>query len=184
MSSTAKSTEVQQLTTATQTDIQPPVTASQTPPSDQGGPPSVPVLQQSAPLVDGNAPASLVDGFAPAPLVDGNPPAPVVAGNPPAPVVDGNPPALLVDGNAPSPSANNALQAAAMAQAQAGFAIQSCENLAKAQARADRWTRDLKIRQVKDEFKTPADKKVNFAEILFITNVLIISYLLGHGLSH
>ena len=175
MSSTAKSTEVQQLTTATQTDIQPPVTASQTPPSDQGGPPSVPVLQQSAPLVDGNAPASLVDGFAPAPLVDGNPP---------APVVDGNPPALLVDGNAPSPSANNALQAAAMAQAQAGFAIQSCENLAKAQARADRWTRDLKIRQVKDEFKTPADKKVNFAEILFITNVLIISYLLGHGLSH
>ena len=166
MSSTAKSTEGSQLSTATQTDIQPPVTASQTPPSDQGGPPTVPVLQQSAPLVDGNAPASLVDG------------------NPPVPVVDGNPPALLVDGNAPSPSANNALQAAAMAQAQAGFAIQSCENLAKAQARADRWTRDLKIRQVKDEFKTPADKKVNFAEILFITNVLIISYLLGHGLSH
>ena len=105
--------------------------------------------------------------------------------HPPPLLKDGHPCCPpLVDGNAPSPSANNALQAAAMAQAQAGFAIQSCENLAKAQARADRWTRDLKIRQVKDEFKTPADKKVNFAETLFITNVLIISYLLGHGLSH
>ena len=117
MSSTQKSTDVPQQSSATQTDIQPPASASQPP-----------TLQQSAPLVDGNAPGSLDEG------------------------------------NAPTPTA---LQTAAMAQVQAGFAIKSCENLAKAQARADRWTRDLKIRQVKEEFKTPADKKVIFAKLLF-----------------
>ena len=57
--------------------------------------------------------------------------------------------------------ANNALQAAAMAQHQASYALKGCENLAKAQARTVRWTRDLKISQVKGEFKSPQDKKVN-----------------------
>ena len=115
----------------------------------------------------------------------GTPPPPSIPQPPPLPK-DGQPStqpmqqaaqaALPVDGNIPPTAqvqqhadmlqnATKALQAAAMAQHQAWLAYKGCENLAKAQARTDRWTRDLKIRQVKDEFKTPADKKVKFLEI-------------------
>ena len=112
----------------------------------------------------------------------GTPPPSTVPQPPPLPQ-DGHPStqpkqqaALPVDGNIPPTvqdqqqadmlqNATNALQAAAMAQHQAGLAFKGCENLAKAQARTDRWTCDLTIHQVKDEFKTPADKKVKILEI-------------------
>ena len=64
-------------------------------------------------------------------------------------------------------NANHAMQSAAMAQQQAGLAFLSCANLAKAQAKSDRWARHLEISQVKSQFKTPADKKVIFWNIRF-----------------
>ena len=55
---------------------------------------------------------------------------------------------------------NYAVNTARWAEQQARMASQHCENLAKAHARTERWSRDLKITQEKGKFKTPADKKV------------------------
>ena len=57
-------------------------------------------------------------------------------------------------------NARYAMNSATMAQQQAGLAVLSCANLAKAQAKSDRWARNLEIGQVKSQFKSPADKKV------------------------
>ena len=48
-----------------------------------------------------------------------------------------------------------------MAEKQARMASQHCETVAKAHAWTERWSRDLRIKQVivKAKFKTTADKK-------------------------
>ena len=65
-------------------------------------------------------------------------------------------------------NARYAMDSAAMAQQQAGLAFLSCANLAKAQAKSDRWARNLEIGQVKMQFKSPADKKVITVELINI----------------
>ena len=56
-------------------------------------------------------------------------------------------------------NANFAMNLAAMADHRASLAMQACGTLAKAQIKADRWSRDLKINQEKAKFRAPADKK-------------------------
>ena len=65
-------------------------------------------------------------------------------------------------------NARYAMNSATMAQQQAGLAVLSCANLAKAQAKSDRWARNLEIGQVKSQFKSPADKKVITVEFIII----------------
>ena len=65
-------------------------------------------------------------------------------------------------------NARYAMNSATMAQQQAGLAVLSCANLAKAQAKSDRWARNLEIGQVKSQFKSPADKKVITIEFIII----------------
>lgn len=56
-------------------------------------------------------------------------------------------------------NANYAVNSATWAQQQAILAVHSCEVLAKAQAKSERWAKDLKIAQVKARFENPGDKK-------------------------
>ena len=65
-------------------------------------------------------------------------------------------------------NARYAMDSAAMAQQQAGLAVLSCANLAKAQAKSDRWARNLEIGQIKMQFKSPADKKVITVKFIII----------------
>ena len=54
---------------------------------------------------------------------------------------------------------NYAVNTARYAEQQSRMAAQHCESLAKANARTERWSRDLRITQEKAKYKTPADKK-------------------------
>ena len=56
-------------------------------------------------------------------------------------------------------NANFAVNQAAWAEQQARLAVHSCEALARAKAKSERWARDLKINQVKTRFDAPGDKK-------------------------
>ena len=56
-------------------------------------------------------------------------------------------------------NANFAMNMAAIADQRAILAMQTCGTLAKAQMRADRWSRDLKINQEKAKFRAPGNKK-------------------------
>jgi len=69
-------------------------------------------------------------------------------------------------GGVPGPGMQNVfanahivMNTATWAQQQAQIAVNSCEALAKSQAKSDRWARDLKISQVKARFDSPGDKK-------------------------
>ena len=54
---------------------------------------------------------------------------------------------------------NNYMNRAVVAEQQAKIAIQNCESLKGAQVRADRWAKDIKIKQEQDKYKSPADKR-------------------------
>ena len=56
-------------------------------------------------------------------------------------------------------NANYALNTASWAEQEARAATQACSDLAKAQARAERWAKDLKITQEKQKYRSPSDKK-------------------------
>ena len=56
-------------------------------------------------------------------------------------------------------NANYALNTASWAEQEARAATQACSDLAKAQARAERWAKDLKISQEKEKYSSPSDKK-------------------------
>ena len=54
---------------------------------------------------------------------------------------------------------NMFMNIAAFADHKANLAMQTVDTLAKAQKRADRWSRDLCIKQEKAQFRSPSDKK-------------------------
>ena len=67
--------------------------------------------------------------------------------------------------------ANFAMNVAAMADQRAFLALQTCGTLAKAQMRADRWSRDLKINQEKAKYRIHAVK--NPSHILLMKNLIL-----------
>ena len=140
----------------------PPQVVAAPPPQDVAAPPPQNVIPP--PQNVGPPPAQNVLPQNPAPLPPGHGlPAQPVGHGPGLPVGQGGQgqaAAVLGNGmNNVHMNANFAMNLAAMADHRASLAMQACGTLAKAQIKADRWSRDLKINQEKAKFKAPADKK-------------------------
>ena len=140
----------------------PPQVVAAPPPQDVAAPPPQNVIPP--PQNVGPPPAQNVLPQNPAPLPPGHglPAQPVGhgLGLPVGQGGQGQAAAVLGNGmNNVHMNANFAMNLAAMADHRASLAMQACGTLAKAQIKADRWSRDLKINQEKAKFKAPADKK-------------------------
>ena len=70
--------------------------------------------------------------------------------------------------------ANFAMNVAAMADQRAISSLQTCGTLAKAQTRADRWSRNLKIKQEKAKYRIHAVK--NLSRILLKKSLILYSF--------
>ena len=157
--------------------VQPP-TVDQPDPQPQVPDAQPPGPDAQPPLHDGQLPAA--NGQPPA--ANGQQPAPDAQ----IPVLQANPVgqpqgvgphqfAVLGHGMPNVLNYNVAFQAAIRAQGQANVALDSCMRLAKIQARADRGTREMRVKQEKAKYRNPADKKVNFYYSVITLLILNIS---------